>query len=87
MDYDSAGYRRMTASGAWADAYLAAAPGGARDGTLGDGRIDYQFRATSGQLVPILAQRVFLPLSGPEAANQRVSDHLGVLVRYRRKAH
>jgi maltose 6'-phosphate phosphatase len=83
LDYDTDGYRQVVDGGAWVDAFLEAAPGGARDPTLGEERIDYQLRARGGRLVPFLAQRVFLQLAAPEAANQRVSDHLGVMVHYR----
>jgi maltose 6'-phosphate phosphatase len=85
MAFGTAGYQQMMSDGGWGDSYLDAAPGAEKDPTLDNDRIDYQFRGTSGQLVPVLAQLVFLQLAAPEAANQRASDHLGVLVHYRLK--
>jgi hypothetical protein len=75
----------MVSDGGWVDAFRQAAPSGATEPTLNNDRIDYQFRAASSRLEPMLAQRVFLQLTAPEAANQRVSDHVGVIVRYRVK--
>ena len=81
MKYRDGGYGLMTNDKSWLDAYAAAAPWGGADPTLNSDRIDYQFTASG--LVPILSQRVFLNLGGPEAAYKRVSDHCGILVTYR----
>jgi hypothetical protein len=75
----------MTFGKAWLDAYALPAPWGEKDGTLASDRIDYQFLSAASAQVPVLSQRVFLDLGGPEAALSRVSDHCGVLVSYRRR--
>ncbi len=82
MNYGEAGYKRMLSGGQWLDAYALASPRGVKDPTFSSNRIDYQFLRAGSALKPLLAQRVFLPQSGPEAVFTRVSDHLGVLIHY-----
>ncbi len=82
MQYESEGYERF-AGGGWLDAYLAVNPRGGKDGSTGGGRIDYQFAGRGARFVPVLAQRVFTQVEDQDTAFRQVSDHFGVIVRYR----
>lgn len=84
MNYNSSGYKTMTTNGEYDDAYRTVQPRGAADNTMSDGtRIDYHFTRTGSRLVPVTAQRVFIQVSGLDNTFKQVSDHYGVIVRYR----
>jgi maltose 6'-phosphate phosphatase len=82
MNFDSPGYKQMTEEYGYSDAYRIANPGGKADGTTSGSRIDYQF-LTAGNVIPVLAQRLFTGAPDWDAAFKQVSDHYGVLVWYK----
>ena len=83
MTPGSAGHLRMLGAlggDRYVDGYWQANPEGLLDSTIaGGGRIDYAFHPLGDPLEPVTAQRFF----SEEGLGGQVSDHLGVIVRYR----
>ncbi len=84
MNYNTTPYKYMLADGWYDDAYKTIQPMGCGDITITENtRIDYQFLSTNSHLVPVTAQRVFTHVNNFENTFKQVSDHFGVVIRYR----
>ena len=86
MGYNSAGYKIMMTNKDYTDAYLKVTAKGANDTSIvGGGRIDYQFVDTNSGIVPVSVQKVFVQIESYDTVFKQVSDHYGMLIRYRKK--